>query len=482
MKIKTKNINNTIYLKALLFLVPIMSVLLNFGLDNDFWFTINQGRYILNHGFPTTVISTVHEGLSFIYQSYGTGVLFYLIYKYFGEIGMMVLLILIAELIDYFFYKLCYTISNNKTISYIITIVFMTSFSLFFLVTRPHIFTVLILIIILYLLEKYIKENKTKYLIPIPFLGLIEANMHGIYLLPLMIILSPYIIDSFKFKILKIESSGYNKKPLLIIFILTFLVSFINPYTYKTIFYGLKSYTSFMKSFIIELSSPSIHDLTGIIIIGYMFLCFLVYYIKKEKLPLRYYLLILGTTYMALDAIKSAPFFMICASFPIAYLFKTNKPINLQSTKRQKIIASSMVIVTTVILIFNIRYVDNHNLSKVANFLDKHNTIKNPKLYTDFWNGSYMEYRGYNCYIDPRGEVFLKVNNKKEDILVEYYNLQNTNNVNYKDFLKKYDFDYLLLNKESDTLYYNLRNYPIDSYEIIYEDKESELWQKKTTS
>ena len=482
MKVKTKNVNNTIYLKAILFLIPIMSVLLNFGLDNDFWFTINQGRYILNHGFPTTVISTIHEGLSFIYQSYGTGVIFYLIYKYFGETGMMILLILIAQLIDYFFYKICYMISNNRTISYIITIFFITFFSLFFLVTRPHIFTVLNLTIILYLLEKYIKENKTKYLIPIPILGLLEANMHGIYLLPLMIIICPYIINSFKFKILKIESSGYNKKPLFIAYILTFLVSFINPYTYKTIFYGLKSYTSFMKAFIVELASPSIHNLTGIIIFGYMFICFLVYYVKKEKLPLRYYLLILGTTYMALDAIKSAPFFMLCATFPIAYLFKTDKPNNIPVTKRQKITVSFIIVFTTILLALNIRHVDNNNLSNVANYLDENNKIESPKLYTDFWNGSYMEYRGYNCYIDPRAEVFLKANNKKEDILIEYYDLQNTRSINSNEFIKKYDFDYLLLDKEGDALYYDLRNYPNDLYEIVYEDKEFELWQKKTTS
>jgi hypothetical protein len=93
-----------------------------------------------------------------------------------------------------------------------------------------------------------------------------------------------------------------------------------------------------------------------------------------------------------------------------------------------------------------------------------------------------MEYRGYNCYIDPRAEVFLKANNKKEDILIEYYDLQNTRSINSNEFIKKYDFDYLLLNKEGDALYYDLRNYPNDLYEIVYEDKEFELWQKKTTS
>ncbi|MBP5683912.1 MAG: hypothetical protein J6X02_01480 [Bacilli bacterium] len=483
MKIKFKYDNNPLYLKVLLFLIPIVALLFNFKFDNDFWFTINQGRYILNNGFPNTVISTIHEGLNFVYQSYGTGIIFYLVYKYFGSIGMMILLILLAETISYFFYKLCYTISNNKNVSCLLSIIFMTLFStISYLVTRPLIFTILNLTIILYLLEKYLKENKPKYLIPIPIIGLIQANIHGVYLLPLLIILCPYIINSFKFKIFNVESKGYNKKHLFITYILTFIVGFINPYTYKTIFYGLKSYTPLMKSFIKELASPTIHNNTGIIIFGLFFLCFFVYYVKKQKMPLRYYLLILGTTYMTLDAIKSMPFFILCGLFPIAFLFRKDKPINDNSTKKQKLIACSIIILVIVLSSFSVNINKKLEIEDLVKYLDLNNKIDNPKLYTNFWDGSYVEYRGYNCYIDPRAEVFLKVNNKKEDILKEYILLQQSKSINYNEFLKKYDFDYLVISKEKDSLYYYLLYYPNDLYEIIYEDQIYQLWQKKTTS
>ena len=36
------------------------------------------------------------------------------------------------------------------------------------------------------------------------------------------------------------------------------------------------------------------------------------------------------------------------------------------------------------------------------------------KLFTDYTDGSYAEYRGYNCYLDPRGEIFLKSYNNME--------------------------------------------------------------------
>ena len=42
----------------------------------------------------------------------------------------------------------------------------------------------------------------------------------------------------------------------------------------------------------------------------------------RKKLPLRYYLLLFGTSYLALDATKSLNLFIICSMFPLAYIFK----------------------------------------------------------------------------------------------------------------------------------------------------------------
>ena len=472
----------SIYLKTILFLLPFIAIMTDFHFDNDFWFTINQDRYILSNGFPHEVIGTVHHGLSFIYQSYGTGLLFYLIYNTFGKIGIMLLLITIVQLTSYFFYKLCHTISNNKKISLLVTMFFIFFYSLFFAVTRPHIFTILNLTIILYLLEKYIKENKIKYLIPIPIIGLLQINMHGIYLLPILIIITPYLINSFKFKIkfLNLESTGYNKKPLFITYIITFLVGFINPYTYKTLFYGLTSYTNaLMKKTIFELASPSMHNIHGQIIILLMVTCYLIYYFNRnKKIPLRYLLLILGTTIMVLDAVKSASFFALCAIFPLAYLAYRDKDIKEKLNKRKIIINSLIVICTITILSLTIKFRENPQEAITKELVD-YNTVENAKVYTSFENGSYLEYMGFNCYIDPRAEVFIKANNKKEDILDEYFNLQK-GKLSYQEFLKKYDFDYLFIEKENDILYYDLRIFPIDNYELIKEDKNYEIWQKKT--
>ena len=55
----------------------------NFTIDNDFWFTVAEGKYVLKNGFPHTVPFTIYNNLEFIYQSWGTGVIFYLIHTSF---------------------------------------------------------------------------------------------------------------------------------------------------------------------------------------------------------------------------------------------------------------------------------------------------------------------------------------------------------------------------------------------------------------
>ena len=124
------------------------------------------------------------------------------------------------------------------------------------------------------------------------------------------------------------------------------------------------------------------------------------------------------------------------------------------------------------IIYFNIELSKEKDLAiyEVANYLDleikKNGYDKNDlDIYVGYNDGGYLEYRGYLSYIDPRAEIFLKNNNKKEDIMLEYYNLQN-GLIDYRDFLEKYKFDYLVLDVD-DIMYVYLNE--LDNYEKIYE-------------
>ena len=65
--------------QAISFLViPIfIGLLTSTSFDNDIWFLINTGRYILNHGFPTIDPFTIHEGFNLVVQQWIPDVIFY---------------------------------------------------------------------------------------------------------------------------------------------------------------------------------------------------------------------------------------------------------------------------------------------------------------------------------------------------------------------------------------------------------------------
>ena len=447
--------------------------LITFSYDNDFWFSINQGRYILNSGFPIKAINSIHN-FDFIYQSWGTGTLFYIIHSNLGYIGIISLLIIISLLTIYFFYKLCLTVSSNKKVSSRITFITMFLYIGFFLVTRPHIFTVLNLVIMLYLLESYFKTSNKKYLYFLPLISLLEINMHGIYFMVLLVIAIPYLINAL---LLKSRDKKGFKRPLFITYLIMIITGFINPYTYKTIIYGFNSYksNSLFNNTISELLSPSFHTLNGKIMIISIILAFIIYFANKnKKIPIRYYLLLFGTSYLAFDAIKSYYFFLVCSLFPISYILKDIKWkhfIDKDYSKKYHYFHLTVTVIFIVLSLLLYREPELPLVDDIVNYLDTIvDSKENIKVYTNFKDGSYLEYRGYNCYLDQREEIFLKENNHKEDIYQEYDNLIK-GKLDYRVFLNKYNFDYLVINK-NDVIYYILSNYGFENYKEVLETKD----------
>ena len=46
--------------------------------DNDIWFLLNNGRYVINSGIPVVDPFTIHEGLKYVMQQWGTSLFFYI--------------------------------------------------------------------------------------------------------------------------------------------------------------------------------------------------------------------------------------------------------------------------------------------------------------------------------------------------------------------------------------------------------------------
>ena len=463
------NWNPSKYASFLIMILPFFNLVFRgFFLDNDFWFLCNLGKTIVSNGFIQTELFTFHKGLFFIPQQWLTDVIFYYIYNYFGIYGMYGLIIVSNLLFIILLNKICslYT-NNNKLKLFAIIFVDLLLFNLFFF-TRPQLFDIFIISLELYLLELYVKSNNYKYLFGVPILSLLFINLHASMWLLFFVFLVPYFVECLFHIFLK--KKEYSIIPLVIVTVISFIVGFINPYGLEAILYLFGSYGIMeINSIVGEMNPIIIYELIGKILFFIVFVIIYSFYYNKGHNKLRYFLLFIGTLYLSLSHFKGLLFFFVCLPFIICYNFKNTKIIKQNcALTYEKVIYLILIISMFVYILFFTNIEEGNSYDSFVNYLND-NASKDIKLYTNYDSGNYFEFNGYKCYIDTRAEVFLKANNRKEDIFIEYYKLSN-GLLNIDSFLDKYDFDYLLVEKSMDRFLYNYLNNS-DDYKLILSDK-----------
>ena len=144
----------------LIALLSIFVVLVNKKLDNDLWYLLTEGRYILKHGIFHTDPFSIHEGLNVVVQNWLSASFLWVVYDFFGEMGILLLIVICNICICILLYKICMLISeNNRTIS--LTLMFVCDLTLIshFIVSRPQIFSYITLLGLIYALELYIHKK-----------------------------------------------------------------------------------------------------------------------------------------------------------------------------------------------------------------------------------------------------------------------------------------------------------------------------------
>ena len=478
----TKKINK--YACYLILLIPIIySFTILQNKECDIWFLFSHGRYVLNHGFPHVDFLSMHSNLHFVMQQWLSSVIFYLTYKALGTIGIYILVWVSNILIVFLLYKLCMKISNNLFVSCVITAIIDSLLCLASVVARPLTFSSIIFILILYIMESYRKkESKVIYwLIPI---SLLEINLHASLWPVLFVLLAPYVVHYF---ILYSKDKNKTIFKLLGIILAMILVGFINPYGIENMTYSLRSYgVRDINSVIWEMKGLSLSgEYAYANFFGYIafFIMIGVTYIfikTKKKVEIYKLLLFYGTFYMALLNIRNnSIFYIVSLTSCIEYInFKVKyvKDFNL----RYKIIYALMIALTASVIVIN---KDKYVLSdeylgqrKVLEYMEKH-VSKDEPIYTMSSNGGFYSYYGYKTYMDTRAEVFLKVNNRKEDLFHEFY-LYLNDKLDYNEFLRKYNFKYLVIDEE-EPMHRFLESVENTDYNLLYVDKKTLLYKKR---
>lgn len=456
------------YTSYMLFFLPILfSLFMDFSREPDTWFLLSHGRYIINNGIPYTEILSMHSDFSFIMQQWLSATMFYTIYKVFGEFGLYIFYLLMNGIITYLIYKLCMIISDKKVYaSTLVSVISILMLQLNYIEVRPQIFSYVILLILMIILQIFYKNPSSKYIYFLPVVPLMLINFHAAFFPMFIIICMPYIAEYF------IKKDKRFKK-LLGLMLVGVILALINPYGIRAITYGLSSYgVGNTSEFIIEMMGFDLTNKTILMecleFLGIFLLAntIMIFSLKKDKINIHVILFIYGFFFMGLLGMKNVSFYYL---FALPFI---SKFINIKDGKDEMIPYKTYALLGIIILclfgynIYNKEYELKSGIEDVVNYLDK-NATKDITLYTDYHTGSYVEFDGYKPYIDSRAEVYLKKNNKKKDILNEYYKLL-IGELDMQKFIDNYKFDYLIVNKYEKFYDFIITN---DDYELVYEGK-----------
>jgi len=467
----------------------IMTIILLFReLNNDIWFLLTHGRYVMEHGIPYIEPFTIHEGFKFVMQQWLSALLFYFTYMKLGEFGLKLLVICTFIASMMIFYKLCLKLTNNNFVkSVFVTYIYIGLINIF-MTTRPYIFTNIIIILEIYALESYFLKRDKKALWILPILSVVLINIQASMWLMILIILIPYIIDSLGLAFGPFKSNKIESKPLFTMVFLVFIVGFLNPYGLDAMTYLFKSYgVPQINDMVTEMAPVDVNSILGLMIVmlttGFSF--FYTFSKSKNK-AIRHILLTLGTSFLALSSIRGFIFFICCGIFPLTMYIgdfripQFNTKFPKRTLKIRKILISLIVLMLSLLIyqysVQNSGYISNKEyfLSSLEMVIGDKN-VEKVILYTGYNDGGLAEFYNIPSYIDPRAEVFLKQNNMVSDVFIEYYDVQK-GYMYYRIFLNKYNFTHLVVDK-NDILYTYLE-YDIE-YELISSNRDYKVYKRK---
>lgn len=492
------------WFKAVFVFIPVFVLFgISTRLDNDFYFLYPTGEYIVNNGFPVTDILSMHSSMGIIVQQWLTTVVFYYVYSALGKAGMIVLVYLCYLAFAAVCYKLCMLITNgNQFVSSICAFAADIVIGVVFCFTRPQIFTFIAVALEIYFLEKFVKTNSLKSLIPLPFISLWVINSHSAMWLMLFVFAAPYAAQAVLVKTKPFKNGEqFSFLKLLAAGAVCFGAGFLNPYGTKAMTYIFSSFGySEINGYITEMQPLFSNKKMFYIILVYLVIMLVIALrLNSKNYQIRFVLLFAGTLFLGLITAKSIAYFAIAGIPAFSYLvkdfnvnFKITENESTSKDKKKRIILIFLFVCAVAALIyvaFNsgtdgskaintsseaeaAKADDYEALDDIAKILEKEDKLV---LYTGFDYGQYMEYKGFHPYIDGRAELFLKDNNGEYDYMKELYQLDNAE-LYYKDFVDRYNFNYLIVSGNETYLTSSLLH---DSdYHVIYETDTIRLFAK----
>jgi hypothetical protein len=461
--------------------------------DGDTGYHIRAGEYILNtFSIPKhDIFSFLTPSLPWTAHEWLSEVVMAVVHSAFGLTGVVVFFSLVISLVYYLLFKIIRMNNGNIILATFIVLMVLTASQIHWL-ARPHIFSLLLMVIWYYLLDEYHYHNKN-YLYFLPPLMLLWVNLHGGFLAG-FILLGIYLSGSIVQSVISqgSERDIYKKKAgmLSLITAACLFVSLINPYTYHILLFPFNLVSNkFIMDHISEFLSPNFHTFIAKAFEFVFLFMFTLFAVSRVRLNIIEVAMVLLFTHMSLTSARYIPLFCIIVA-PILMrktqqLLKSNDGkivgfINKRSMSISETDASATGVVWPVIAIAlvialaasgKIDYKFNAETKPVAavEFLKKENIQGNMFDNDEF--GDYIIYAAwpkYKVFFDGRSDMY------GVDRLKEYIKVARVK-PGWDEVLKKYTINWIIYDANSPLSLLLLER---DDWKLIYADKVANIFVK----
>lgn len=338
---------------------------------------------------------------------------------------------------------------------------------------RPQLFSVLLLILTVGLLEKFKQNARSKSIWYLPIIAILWANLHGgssnlVYIIPTLYLLAH--LKAFNLKKWKGETlSKPQLKQLFFVTILSFSCLAINPHHTQIWVYPYENMADqFMMSIIQEWRSPDLKLITDWAFFIQFAIIGIIFIQTEKKIKCHHFLLIACFIALNLRSIRFGISLYVVATF---FIFNY-----IPSIKNHKITQQYLYILAFagVIFLTSSFFPTTFPQQLLQTIVPKEaiqllQEIKPKRLYNEYDFGSELIYHNIPVFIDGRADLYAKHNLK--DAISLTRGTENTANL-----LKHYNFDTFLVYKNT-----SLANYLSlhSDYELIQETETTLIFIKK---
>ena len=161
-------------------------------LQNDTFYTIKIGEYIMQNGVTTEEPFAWHEGLNYTFPHWAYDVFIYLIYDIGGMTGIYLSTVMLAAILGICIYFVNTKLNKNQLLSFFMALAVMYLIK-DFIAARAQLVTFILFLLAVFFMEKFYETKKKRYGVALVIIPIIIANVHSAVFPFYFILLMPYI-------------------------------------------------------------------------------------------------------------------------------------------------------------------------------------------------------------------------------------------------------------------------------------------------